>query len=181
MKLSLRSLYFIFIALFASVYHASAQPGILDTSFGSGGITAVICPGTPQSAGVQSDGKILILTGAPHGSRLIRLNPDGTLDDDSASDTTPGDQFGSGGIITINWPGVSGSGWPTDLALQTIDGSERIVIVGYAAVRSKNRSVEGTRVERLLIDGAVDTSFGNQGTVSFAGTAAQSIAVQSDQ
>jgi len=168
-------------ALFLTANIAQAQPGTLDPTFGNGGIATIDCPGSPQSGALQSDGKILILTGSPYASRLVRFNPDGSLDDGSVNDTTPGDAFGIGGLVAINWPGVNGSGWPYDLAVQTVNGSERIVIVGYAAVQSRNKFVEGTRVDRLLLDGSLDTSFGTQGTTSFAGTAAMSVAVQSDQ
>jgi uncharacterized delta-60 repeat protein len=159
----------------------SAQPGSLDTSFGIGGVAAVECPSSPAGGAVQSDGRILVLSGSPYASRLVRFNKDGSLDDGTTNDTTPGDSFGSGGMISITWPGVNGSGWPRDLALQTVGGSERIVLAGYAAVTSRNKLVDAARVERFMLDGSLDTSFGNLGTASFAGVEAASIAVQADQ
>ena len=158
-----------------------AQSGSLDTTFGNGGIAYVSGQlGSANSSAMQSDGKILVLSSNPgFGARVVRFNADGTVDEG----------FGTGGVVALYWPSkTSGQyGYARAIVLQNVGGTEKIVLAGYAGVPSKGKLVEGTRVDRLLPNGSIDTSFGNQGSVVFAGAnateqfAVNSVAIQSDQ
>src|SRR5262249_45803112 len=84
--------------------------GTLDSTFGTGGKVTLLPPGTNvaqiNSLSLQSNGRI-IAAGTSRQSTvpgsaqmtLVRLNVNGSLDDGSAADATPGDQFGVGGIF----------------------------------------------------------------------------------
>jgi uncharacterized delta-60 repeat protein len=115
--------------------------GKLDSTFGTGGIALL-----PNSFGgfgalaIQSDGKILVTTNAQSSANgeVVRYTTAGKLDS----------TFGSGGAVTLSLTAISG------LALQP-DG--RILISVQPLVDTE------FQIERLLTDGAVDTSFGTNG------------------
>jgi uncharacterized delta-60 repeat protein len=125
--------------------------GILDASFGSGGIVTVdVPPGTTTmdiawAVAGQPDGK-LVLAGQSGASALplapliVRLNEDGTLDG----------SFGLGGLVLLP-PG----GYFYDVALQP-DG--RIVAAGSQG--------EDFLIARFSADGTLDPTFGSGGIVT---------------
>jgi uncharacterized delta-60 repeat protein len=126
--------------------------GTLDTAFGDAGVVVADVDGatnTLREVVILSDGRILA-GGESYGSfegsertDLIRLGPDGVLDT----------SFGDGGTLGIDTARV-GEG----LAVQP-DG--RIVLTGRALLG------DGTRYETLRLepDGALDTTFGDAGSV----------------
>ena len=147
--------------------------GVLDTSFGSGGIVLTAVGTSEDSAtcvAVQGDGKIVVggdswATGGGNFG-LVRYLADGTLDP----------AFGTGGIVTTSLS--AGSDHAAGLTLQ---GDGKIVLVGYAT--SGSRQVFG--VARYTDTGALDTSFGGgtgKVTTSMGSTSnnATGVAVQAD-
>lgn len=124
--------------------------GTLDTGFGSGGKVLTRFDRDNASAyavTIQSDGKIILAgsTNAVYGSydfALARYNSDGTLDT----------SFGIGGKVVT---AVSDGG---DIAHAiTIQSDGKIITVGESSGRFA--------LARYNIDGSLDTSFGNGGTV----------------
>lgn len=144
--------------------------GTLDTTFGSGGkvFDPAIAASSVTGLGIQSTGKIVVL-GAANSQRefiLERYNVDGSLDDGSASDSTPGDSFGVGGHyadarIAVNHGQYSylyGNG--NDLVIQP--GTDEILAAGAGVAGSTTPSA--FLVTQVEADGSgYDASFGVQG------------------
>ncbi len=136
-----------------------AQEGTLDTTFGGTGYVSTPFANFPIDEGfwdaeVQSDGKIIAAGYTTDDSSsnvdlaVARYNPDGTLDSG----------FGTGGKVTLDqgdydfiWDGV---------AIQA-DGK---IIIAAGNFSGANQSAF---IYRLNTNGAVDTSFGNNGVVTF--------------
>ena len=175
--------------------------GTLDPTFGSGGVVATgvaVAPDHPFALAIQQDGKILIGGhNSLQGGVLLRCNPDGTLDaslgtggimvgafDISDMAVQPdgkilmaGDWSGGRGVIRMNpdgsWDQTFGtvySNYAYRIALQT-DG--KIVLAD-----------RGFGLSRYTSTGALDTGFGNWGTVTndWAGfyVSANDLAIQPD-
>ena len=145
--------------------------GVLDSTFGSGGISHTNFFGRGGLAlglAIQPDGKIVEvgvtgLTSYPFDAfGLVRFNSDGTLD------TT----FGAGGKVTTGFGG-GGRGW--DVVVQP-DG--KLVAAGVAF---SNSAQGGFGLARYNVDGSPDTSFGDNGTVlTLNAGMARAVALQSD-
>jgi uncharacterized delta-60 repeat protein len=111
---------------------------------------------------VQSDGKIVaVVTNGTSQTlpraTLIRLNTDGSRDN----------SFDGDGMVETNWHFYTTlpRGYPFGVAAQFINGEERLVVAGSWSVASgKNTQVTMLRVDRYLSSGAIDTSFGPNGT-----------------
>jgi len=119
--------------------------GLLDKTFGTGGIAAVDFGGTEfgEAMARQADGRILVAGRAdPGGAIVARLRATGALDPD----------FGAGGRVTL-----PGGGSANAVLVQP---DRRILVAGNA-----NGSATMT-VTRLKPDGSIDTSFGTNGTAS---------------
>ncbi len=155
---------------FALVRYDSA--GILDTSFGTGGmLTTAIGPGDDQAVdvAVQTDGKILVsgesFNGANSDFALVRYDANGSLD---AS-------FGSGGIVT------------TDFALN-VDKGIRFTLQSDGKILLAGQTHNGTDYDfalaRYNTDGSLDTGFGTGGKVTtsigMGNDLAYNVAVQTD-
>lgn len=129
----------------------SFSPGDLDGSFGTAGKVVTDLPGhgTNEDAGsllIQPDGKIVAAGGAaPDDFALVRYNSDGSLDP----------SFGSGGVVTTDFPGQDGA---TALIRQP-DG--KLVAAGIAGGGD-------FALARYNSDGTLDTSFGTGGRVTTA-------------
>src|SRR5881396_965906 len=139
---------------------ASAESGDLDGTFGAGGIVTTDFFGADDEASavaIQADGKIVAAGYALNASTgnydfaLARYNIDGSLDDATASDITPGDQFGTGGKVTTDFAG--GSDKAAAIAIQS-DG--KIVVAGLAF---NTRGNDDFALARYNPDGSLDTSF----------------------
>lgn len=126
-----------------------ANPGALDTSFGSGGKKTINFGGTdaPRVVLVQPNGRIVVAGGGGASSSfcVVRLRTNGTLD------TT----FGSGGKRVVDFGGDNDSAFGG--ALQA-DG--RIVLAGDSDFR--------VAVVRLKTNGALDASFEGDGKKLFS-------------
>jgi len=173
---------FLALAFFALVTVSKAQscPGCLDTNFGNAGTQYMAIPPSGQMSQndmiLQSDGKIVsVVTQRYTGTTLIRLNTDGTLDSTFAGD----------GTLETNWhfETTLPRGYPYSVAAQFINGEERLVVAGsWSVAAGKNSSVTMLRVDRYRSNGAIDTSFGpnGTGTVLVNKPYALAVAIQSD-
>ncbi len=131
--------------------------GSLDVTFGTGGTVLVTPIGNGGndlcfSLALQPDGKLVLagfsLNGIQNFYSVVRLLPDGTLDT----------SFGIGGKVLLTGIGNAGNDRVNAVKIQS-DG--KIVLAGF--------SVNGIQTlcsaARLLPNGTLDTSFGNNGTV----------------
>jgi uncharacterized delta-60 repeat protein len=137
--------------------------GILDGSFGTGGKVSNnfgIGNGEALAVAIQADGKIVmggVMGGGAAGDfALIRYNTNGSLDDGSVSDSTPGDSFGVGGRVLTGFTGNR------DVIHDLVIQGTQIVAVGVTTTGG----AEGTNfaLARYNADGTLDTSFGTGGT-----------------
>jgi uncharacterized delta-60 repeat protein len=137
--------------------------GALDTTFGAGGtfVFSDLNHPQPNAIALQPDGKILIAGSAHTGSDiqlLVRLNSNGTLD--TASDVTPGDSFGIGGIGYIAATAATGD---SDLAdVQPLSNGDILAAGTY-----KDSGDEKPLLHRYDSSGALDTTFGANATTAF--------------
>ena len=145
------------VALFR--YTADGNP---DLAFGREGSVVVAAQGRSSDAPIglttQPDGKILLLLGLSPGDRgvtLLRFLPNGR----------PDDTFGSGGKVVLrsnfSYREYLESGGRVQ-ALAT-DPANRILVL----TRPSFGGFFVVRVTRLLPDGALDTSFGQGGSVDY--------------
>jgi len=136
----------------------SNAAGILDKRFGpdkNGKILFSFSNGIPSffnGAALQADGKLLFTGNAGGQYIIVRLNKEGTLDDD----------FGIGGVITGVFAASSSAGGNTVSVLD--DG--KILLVGF---HTDENAVKHPVVARFLKNGEVDTQFGNGGRVILTG------------
>lgn len=138
---------------------ASAQAGVLDTTFGGDGkVTTNFPSGFECGFGVtvqSSDGKIVVSgEGGGNGGQVVvaRYNTDGT------ADTT----FGGDGKVSTNF--TSGPDSANDMAIQPADG--KIVAAGRAGGSGGRFALV-----RYNTDGTLDTAFSGDGkvTTNFSG------------
>jgi uncharacterized delta-60 repeat protein len=161
--------------LTCSSHLATAQAGKLDPTFSTGGIF------TDSSAefdnmgtfgnvvAIQNDVKILAAGQIGFAAGMVRLNSNGTLDVG----------FGTGGTVTINFPGSTlGASQIIGLAIQS-DGK---MVAGIS-----NANADGSPVfivARLNPNGSPDATFGNAGVVETqigpSGIAASVLGLQAD-
>ncbi len=156
---------------FALVRYTST--GTLDGNFGSfGKVTTSIGSShdVATALALQSDGKIVAAgyaTWADRNFAAVRYNADGTLD------TT----FDTDGKKSID---VAGAGHDDAANAVAIDGSNRIVLAGYA----NNGTNDDFAVLRLTTAGAADTSFSSNGQeitpIGSANDRANGLVLQSD-
>ena len=162
-------------ALTCSSHLATAQAGKLDPTFSTGGIFTD-SSGEFDNMGtfgnvvaIQSDGKILAAGQIGFAAGMVRLNGNGTLDAG----------FGTGGKVTINFPGSTlGASQIIGLAIQP-DGK---MVAGIS-----NANADGSPifiVARLNPNGSPDATFGNAGVVETqigpSGIAASVLGLQTD-
>jgi uncharacterized delta-60 repeat protein len=133
--------------------------GVLDGTFGSGGIATVTTSGGGVRLGhaaVQSDGKI-VLAGTHPGTTdagiLARLTADGQ----------PDTGFGSGGQSRVLLGGA-----PTRLDDVAVDASDRIVVAGWRAVSGAAGAKGRLVAARYSAAGTLDTTYGT--TTGFTAT-----------
>jgi uncharacterized delta-60 repeat protein len=131
--------------------------GTLDTAFGVGGVADVnLLPGGYDSAervAIAPDGSIVLgIPLDPSSFGIVRLRTDGSLDG----------TFGDGGRVTITFPDST----EPDLRSLLFDADERLTVVGSV------ESLDGAQsrvfaAARLLADGTLDASFGDDGLATF--------------
>lgn len=140
---------FFLLTAFAAL---NAQNGSLDASFGNNGIVVIDVGNSNNSARsmvIQPDGKILMAgfsTTSINLFNVIRLNPDGSLDD----------SFGTNGVATTT---LASTSIASSIALQQ-DG--KIIAGGHTWGGISN----GFALIRYNSDGSLDTSFGNSGVTT---------------
>jgi len=170
------------MAVFGSITSAAeAAPGDLDTSFGADGIAYIDLGAatTVLRSAVQADESVILVCGDSGMAYLMRLTPDGQVDT----------SFGSEGRTLLDWTDEAAFDYWTwgRIWLQPMSG--RIIIEGraYTASGMPDASyggsghptsgevgamtadggfvwVGGSTVTRLTPDGALDASFGTNGT-----------------
>lgn len=126
----------------------------VDPTFGSGGATQTPIEWNstvPPVAACQADGKIVIaagrtVSGGGAAMVLIRLNPDGSLDN----------SFGTGGVAAF--PGQ----WTDAVASAIFVQQDGRILVGTQAIMSSNTG----GLYRFNSDGSLDTTFGTAGQLS---------------
>lgn len=132
--------------------------GILDPTFGTGGIAYASSPGTAtdddvRAMGLDGDGNIVAagITGntVPRQTILARWTPAGVLDP----------AFGTGGVKIVDLTGTGGDSIPFDLVATGSGSGRRIHLLGNALLGLTNTPA----VARLLADGSLDTAGWNAG------------------
>ncbi|MBE2283891.1 MAG: cadherin-like beta sandwich domain-containing protein [Prosthecobacter sp.] len=136
---------------------ASAAPGDLDTTFGSGGkVTTSIGSSneTGLSVMIQADGKVVVAGETYNGSNwdfaLTRYTSNGTLDS----------SFGTGGKVTMT---IGTSDESAKSVVVQSDG--RILVAGFTNSGSGSGTFEDFALIRFNVNGTLDASFGNGGKV----------------
>lgn len=138
--------------LFALIHNPSARadPGDLDTSFGTNGIVTNDIGGFDTAIDVvtQSDGKIVV-SGTTFGTTtnfaLVRYDSDGTLDN----------TFGTNGLVTTNLSAA-------DIGREVIIQADGKIVVGGSSEVNGNKDFA---VVRYSSDGTLDTDFDSDGIV----------------
>jgi uncharacterized delta-60 repeat protein len=162
--------------------------GALDTTFSGDGKQSTDFFGSVDRAegvAIQADGKIVV-AGYTHAFQsntrdfaLARYNGNGSLDDGTANDSTPADEFGTNGRVNTNFFGKHDTAY--DVAIQS-DG--KIVAAGSATFFNF-RNIDFA-VARYNSNGMIDTTFSEDGraTTGFAFNASdeevQAVAIQAD-
>jgi uncharacterized delta-60 repeat protein len=125
---------------------ALAQAGQLDPTFASGGIFSdgFNGAGFATTVALQSNGQVVVGGQINELGGVIRLNTNGTLDNN----------FGTKGVVTIQFADVEGI--VTGMAIQS---NGRILVVGTGLP-------QGGSIVRLNTNGSIDTTFGTNGVVS---------------
>jgi uncharacterized delta-60 repeat protein len=165
--------------------------GSLDTTFsGDGKVTHSFTPGTNYvehavAVAVQTDGKIVAagtVIRAGYDFALLRYNSDGSLDDGTANDSTPGNSFGRGGEVITNFQNES-----YELArAMVIQPNGKIIVSGTVNLDLAGPSpAYQVALARYNSNGSLDRSFGSGGKViteisSTYHSAATAVAVQND-
>ncbi len=136
--------------------------GTIDTSFGGGdGIIRTI-QDQPQNANpvfwmepsdtkLQSNGKIIVVGGRFYSPRIFRFNTDGTLDT----------SFNATGIAAV----PQGNG--DNIEKVGIQSNDKIIICGVNKKNINNILVKHIFIWRLMPDGILDTTFGNNGIIEY--------------
>lgn len=162
------TLTFCFISFLTTSSFANA--GDLDLSFGDGGLVTTDIGGdygAGHIAGVlvQPDGKIIAAAGSD-GCHLLRINPDGSLDE----------SFGDGGDLTVSNPSIAEFEWvikswallPNGKIL--LSGNLRL-LTGFECPPSPIGGCHDIYTNDFLLvrynsDGSLDTTFGIDGKVT---------------
>lgn len=146
--------------------------GSIDNTFSDDGYVNIQFDGntynSARSVKLQSDGKILVAGSSYNGSyyqlAIARLHPDGSFDD----------TFGNAGQFVFEVPT---NFYCYDM---TLDGDERIIVVGMSGLIGMGNQMT---VMRVLSNGTVDTSFGSAGAniaVIGGSSSADAVIVQTD-
>ena len=148
--------------------------GSRDGSFGSDGGVTLPKPlpnnevGSLVGVAVQADGRIVGIgsisqtTGQSIGYFLARFNVDGTLDDGSALDSTPGDSFGNNDADGVN--GVFLNRSPAAFALSSTGYRVRVQGTRIVVIDTTD-AVNEVRLFGHAADGSLDASFGSGGVI----------------
>lgn len=158
-------IFILILLLLFSISFSEAQPGRLDSSFGSKGIIK-IDSALYFSLAMQGDGKILVAGTANSDFAMARYTPAGI----------PDKSFSHDGFRITHF--ISGVATASSIAVQP-DG--KIIVAGYASI---NGGQYDFALARYNTDGSLDKTFSGNGrqvyNIGTAYTFAQAVAVQSD-
>lgn len=158
--------------------------GGLDNSFDTDGkvITNVSAAALDEAraVAVQSNGRIIAAgissSGGDQNFCLVRYNTDGSLDNNLAGDLTPGDAYGTGGIVQVDLFGTS-----DDARAMALQADGKAVVAGYTFGPTGSFNYA---VARYTTAGVLDTSFAATDADGVNGAAAtdfySSVSVSSD-
>jgi uncharacterized delta-60 repeat protein len=139
----------------------------LDTSFGVNGSVTLIVGGQDSidALAIQGDGKIVaagaVANGLSEDFALARFNPDGSLDDGSANDSTPGDRFGTGGKVVLAFDVGTTVADQNDFATAVaIEPDGKLVAAGTALATPGDVAA----LARFNADGSLDDGSANDST-----------------
>lgn len=136
------------ILLLVAHQYLAGQSVVFDMAFGQGdGIVDYGVVGLGADAVLFSDGSIAMVTWPSR--RIVKLNAQGGFD--------PG--FGDGGSVEIDLPGIN----DVFVAI-ALTGDERVLVLG----KSRIGDFEQAHLLRLLADGSVDVTFGENGIFTYA-------------
>lgn len=146
------------VCLLGMFYPTQAAPGDLDTSFGTLG--RVIAPLSNRNNGIydlaiQADGRIVAVGYDTNSNGTIRSFAVARFNSNGSSDSG----FGNGGTLLINFGGFFEEAH--SIAIQS-DG--KLIVAGF----TRNNFYHLFAVARLNPNGALDSSFGNNGKVTTA-------------
>jgi uncharacterized delta-60 repeat protein len=157
-----------------------AAAGALDLGFGVNGQGTY--PVASGSAGVTENGIVLLPDGkivlagsdATANPTAVRLNRDGTLDT----------SFGEGGTSAFGFNSYSGGGSSFGNAI-AVQPDGKVLVVGSTSGFSNGNFQSAFAIDRLSVDGSLDTTFGNGGRVYYTSgynvqDVARAVAVQAD-
>jgi uncharacterized delta-60 repeat protein len=155
----MKQLILYFLIFLLTLFHVQGQPGVLDFSFGGSGYVTTDLNGLEETVNfvkVQDDGKIVI-SGENENNDvgdfyMARYLPDGNLD--------PG--FGMGGFIIHDFSEVGDDDKARDF--QILPGGK--YMVAGRAINAFGRYE--LILVRLLMDGSLDNTFGDNGVVRHA-------------
>lgn len=146
------------LGLFIGLYPVSsplfAGAGDLDPTFGVGGLVTTDIGrkydwGSISKTVIQPDGKIVASAPKP-GFHLLRINPDGTLDEG----------FGAGGDLVVE---IFGGIWQPDWTFNdfAVQPNGKIIVAGNTYISTQQSS--DLLILRFNQDGSQDTTFGIDG------------------
>jgi uncharacterized delta-60 repeat protein len=131
--------------------------GAIDTTFGSGGMTAPVAGGGAGATAVQSDGKTIVTAGDANTPtlRLYRYTAGGALDT----------SFGTGGSVVVKFGADTSGGLNANSV--TIQADGKILVAGGVFNYWNGKWGKGlilnnpVYVARFNANGTLDTTFGN--------------------
>lgn len=132
-----------------SVMHVT-QNGALDPNFGNGSINGMGEYNIPITL------EDMLITPSGH---ILLLGQDGTLAMLESDGSTLNSNFGNQGMTT---PNTTFNKKMHGMALQTVSGQTKIVVVGEARKPQPSTATTEYTVMRLNQDGSLDNTFGNQ-------------------
>jgi uncharacterized delta-60 repeat protein len=138
--------------------------GTPDNTFGLNGISQARPAVKAQALAIQSNGRIIVSGSTVKGKSdiaVVRFNTNGTLDDGTRTDSTPGDFFGAAGIGTADFAKKNDNGYGV-----AIDGSGRIIVAGRTEITGIGPQDGDAALVRFTSAGKLDATFGNGGKTS---------------
>jgi uncharacterized delta-60 repeat protein len=126
--------------------------GVLDGTFGTGGIVTLDTLESAPALAVQPDGRILAGGSSTRGIRLVRLDARGVVDR----------TFGSEGCATLE---LAGAGTPEDLRTLLVLPSGRLLVLARATGTYGDSFATVAALARLDAGGRLDRTFGSGGRV----------------
>jgi hypothetical protein len=140
-----------------------SERGELSPTYGAGGQRYFSYGRFGVFGAFAASGTIILRTGNPVASKVIRVNPTGSIDR----------TFGKNGFAPVGMP----RGTNRSLRPVAVDSRGRILMLGsYSrAIRGRDEQRAFLTIERILRSGALDPSFGARGVLTTPVPAAQAL------